>query len=44
MQATRKNARTAGVEHLIETKKCDFSETEIPNDNTGVIMLESALW
>ncbi|MAO64464.1 MAG: RNA methyltransferase [Balneola sp.] len=39
VSATRKNARTAGVEHLIETKKCDFSETEIPSDNTGVIML-----
>ncbi|MDR9418786.1 class I SAM-dependent RNA methyltransferase [Gracilimonas sp.] len=37
--ATRKNARTAGLDHLIETKKCDFSETEIPSDNTGVIML-----
>lgn len=39
INATRKNARTAGVEHLIETQKCDFSETEIPTDNTGVIML-----
>lgn len=39
VNATRKNARTAGVDHLIEVKKCDFSETEIPNDKTGVIML-----
>ncbi|WP_020402000.1 THUMP domain-containing class I SAM-dependent RNA methyltransferase [Gracilimonas tropica] len=39
VNATRKNARTAGLEHLIETKKCDFSETEIPNEQTGVIML-----
>ncbi|MDR9416717.1 MAG: class I SAM-dependent RNA methyltransferase [Gracilimonas sp.] len=39
VNATRKNARTAGVQHLIETAKCDFSETEIPSENTGVIML-----
>lgn len=39
VNATRKNARTAGVDHLIEVKKCDFSETEIPSDKTGVIML-----
>jgi putative N6-adenine-specific DNA methylase len=39
VNAIRKNARTAGVDHLIEVQKCDFSETEIPNDKTGVIML-----
>ncbi|MEX0722917.1 MAG: class I SAM-dependent RNA methyltransferase [Gracilimonas sp.] len=39
VNATRKNARTAGLDHLIEVKKCDFSETEIPSDKTGVIML-----
>ncbi|MBD3615576.1 MAG: class I SAM-dependent RNA methyltransferase [Gracilimonas sp.] len=39
VNATRKNARTAGVDHLIEIKKCDFKETEIPSDKTGVIML-----
>lgn len=39
VNATRKNARTAGLDHLIEVKKCDFSETEIPNDKTGIIML-----
>lgn len=39
VNATRKNARTAGLDHLIEVKKCDFSETEIPGDQTGVIML-----
>lgn len=39
VDATRKNARTAGLDHLIDVRKCDFSETEIPKDNTGVIML-----
>ncbi|MEX0844053.1 MAG: class I SAM-dependent RNA methyltransferase [Balneolaceae bacterium] len=39
VNATRKNARTAGIDHLIEVKKCDFKETEIPSDKTGVIML-----
>jgi putative N6-adenine-specific DNA methylase len=39
VNATRKNARTAGLDHLIEVKKCDFSETEIPSDKTGIIML-----
>ncbi|WP_421774808.1 THUMP domain-containing class I SAM-dependent RNA methyltransferase [Gracilimonas sp.] len=39
VNATRKNARTAGLDHLIEVKKCDFSETEIPDGDPGVIML-----
>lgn len=39
VNATRKNARTAGLDHHIEINKCDFSETEIPSDKTGVIML-----
>jgi len=39
VDATRKNARTAGLDHLIEVKKCDFSETEIPEGDPGVIML-----
>ncbi|WP_428234728.1 THUMP domain-containing class I SAM-dependent RNA methyltransferase [Gracilimonas sp.] len=39
VNATRKNARTAGLDHLIEVKKCDFSETEIPGGDPGVIML-----
>ncbi|MEQ8525758.1 class I SAM-dependent RNA methyltransferase [Gracilimonas sp.] len=39
VNATRKNARTAGLDHLIEVRKCDFSETEIPEGDPGVIML-----
>ncbi|WP_103664821.1 THUMP domain-containing class I SAM-dependent RNA methyltransferase [Gracilimonas amylolytica] len=39
VNATRKNARTAGLDHHIEISKCEFSETEIPSDKTGVIML-----
>jgi putative N6-adenine-specific DNA methylase len=30
LQAAQKNARTAGVDHLIEFKHCDFRDTEIP--------------
>jgi putative N6-adenine-specific DNA methylase len=33
----RKNANTAGVEHLIEFYVCDFEETEVP-ETGGVIM------
>ncbi|UOE49888.1 class I SAM-dependent RNA methyltransferase [Mucilaginibacter sp. SMC90] len=33
----RKNARTAGVEHLIDFAVCDFEDTEVP-EATGVVM------
>ncbi|MCJ8210520.1 class I SAM-dependent RNA methyltransferase [Mucilaginibacter sp. RS28] len=33
----RKNARTAGVEHLIDFAVCDFAETAVP-DAPGVVM------
>lgn len=33
----RKNAKTAGVEHLIDFQVCDFADTEIPAGN-GVVM------
>jgi len=33
----RKNAKTAGVEHLIEFAVCDFAETEVP-EQPGVVM------
>ncbi|OKS89178.1 THUMP domain-containing class I SAM-dependent RNA methyltransferase [Mucilaginibacter polytrichastri] len=33
----RKNANTAGVEHLIEFAVCDFAETEVP-EGAGVVM------
>ncbi|HKR06640.1 MAG TPA: class I SAM-dependent RNA methyltransferase [Bacteroidia bacterium] len=38
IEAAKQNAMTAGVDHLIEFKVCDFSETEIPGGN-GVVML-----
>ena len=38
VEAARKNLKTAGLEHLIQVKQCDFRETEIPEGN-GVIML-----
>ena len=34
---SRKNARTAGVEHLIEFNVCDFADTEVPEEK-GVVM------
>jgi len=33
----QKNARTAGVEHLIEFSVCDFAETEVPAGG-GIVM------
>jgi putative N6-adenine-specific DNA methylase len=36
--AARKNAATAGVEHLIEFGVCNFSETTVP-DGGGVVVL-----
>jgi putative N6-adenine-specific DNA methylase len=38
LEATRRNAATAGVGHLIETKLCDFAETRVP-DGEGVVAL-----
>ena len=36
--AARQNARTAGVEHLIEFNACDFAETEMPTGEGIVVM------
>jgi len=33
----RRNAKTAGVEHLIEFAVCDFAETEVP-EQPGIVM------
>lgn len=38
VEAARKNAATAGVEHLIEFSLCDYSETTIP-EGEGVVIL-----
>jgi putative N6-adenine-specific DNA methylase len=38
VDTARKNARTAGVEHLIEFRVCDFADTEIPEGGGIVIM------
>ncbi len=39
--AAQQNARTAGVDHLIEFAVCDFAETELPppGDGGGVVVL-----
>jgi len=36
--AARQNARTAGVDHLIEFGVCDFAETEVPQTGGIVVM------
>ena len=38
VETAMKNARTAGVEHLIEFRVCDFADTEIPEGSGVVIM------
>lgn len=38
IEASRKNAMTAGVDHLIEFQVCDFAETPVP-PGEGIIIL-----
>jgi putative N6-adenine-specific DNA methylase len=38
VEAARKNAATAGLEHLIEFAVCDYPETEVP-DGGGIVVL-----
>lgn len=38
VDASRKNAKTAGVEHLIEFETCDVADTPVP-DGPGVIVM-----
>jgi len=38
IEAARQNARTAGVEHLIEFDVCDFADTEVPEGKGIVVM------
>jgi 23S rRNA G2445 N2-methylase RlmL len=42
VEAARKNAATAGVDHLIEFGVCPFEDTPIPDDGRGVIVLNPA--
>lgn len=39
LDAAYNNAQTAGVDHLIEFKKCDFRDTDVPEADGGVIMI-----
>jgi putative N6-adenine-specific DNA methylase len=41
VEVARKNALTAGVQHLIEFAVCDYADTEVP-EGGGVIMLNPA--
>jgi 23S rRNA G2445 N2-methylase RlmL len=38
VDAARKNAATAGVEHLIEFSVCDFADTSVPDSGGLVVM------
>jgi len=38
IEAAQSNARTAGVEHLIEFIKCDFGDTPVPEGGGVVVM------
>jgi 23S rRNA G2445 N2-methylase RlmL len=39
IEAARTNARKANVDHLIEFKVCDFTRTDIPQENKGIVIL-----
>lgn len=39
LEAAKKNAKAAGVAHLIDFSLCDFKETPIPKSEPGVVML-----
>jgi putative N6-adenine-specific DNA methylase len=38
VEAAKKNAATAGVEHLIEFQACDFADTALP-DGGGIVVM-----
>jgi len=38
IEAARQNARTAGVEHLIEFNVCDFADTDVP-EGEGIVVI-----
>ncbi len=38
VEVTRRNAKTAGVDTLIEFEVCDFEQTPVPEDGTGVVV------
>ncbi len=38
INASRMNAQTAGVDHIIDFEVCDFRNTKVPHDNSGIVM------
>ncbi len=38
VEISRKNAKTAGVDHMITFQTGDFAETEVPDTNKGIII------
>ncbi|MEM1424249.1 MAG: class I SAM-dependent RNA methyltransferase, partial [Planctomycetota bacterium] len=39
IEAATRNARVAGVEHLIDFRVCDYSETPAPQESGGLVIL-----
>ncbi len=39
IQAAKRNAATAGVDHVIDFICCDFRETPVPENGNGVVMI-----
>lgn len=39
IDAAQKNIRTAGLDHLIDLRKIDFRETEVPAGEKGIVMM-----
>lgn len=38
VEVSRKNAKTAGVDQLIQFEVCDFADTHVPEDGKGVVV------
>ncbi|RZK49499.1 MAG: class I SAM-dependent RNA methyltransferase [Pedobacter sp.] len=38
IEISRKNAKTAGVDHMITFQVCDFEETHVPQESKGVVI------
>lgn len=39
IEASRHNAKTAGVDHMIDFQLCDFTQTEFPENESGIVIL-----
>lgn len=39
IRSAKQNAKTAGVDHLIEFGVCDFAKSEVPQDSDGIVLM-----